>query len=137
MSLTLLLGLVLIVIAGAALARGRGGERRGASDLEAKLRPVEVEGPAAGARGKAEREHRPGASAEFEARVTGLDLPDGTDVEFVVADVVLGSARLIGGRTRLEFDSRLGQSVPPIVAGLLLEVRHEGTTLLSGEFYRD
>ncbi|MGI9038421.1 MAG: hypothetical protein ACR2GQ_06130 [Gemmatimonadota bacterium] len=140
MSLTLVAGLVVIVAAVAAVLGGGGTIRfgsRATSDFEAKLRPVDEDAVALNARGKAEREGRSDGFSEFEAHVTGLELPDGAVVEFVVADVVLGTATVKGARTRLEFDSRLGQTVPPVEAGMVLEVRHKGKVLLAGQFYRD
>jgi hypothetical protein len=139
MSLPLLLGIVFLVIAavlGRAEIKARTGGRR-SRDLEAKLRPVDENPIAAEARGKAERESWSGESAEFEAHVRGLELPDGSEVEFVVADVVLGTVALRSGGGRLEFHSRLGQSIPPVEAGHVLEVRYAGAVLLSGEFARD
>lgn len=140
MSLTLLAGVAVIVAATVAILRGGtsiGFGSRATSDYEAKLRPVDEDPVTALARGKAEREGRSDGFSEFEAHVTGLELPDGTEIEFVVADEILGRVALKGGRARLEFDSRRGQSVPPVVAGLQLEVRHAGKVLLAGQFYRD
>lgn len=140
MSLTLLAGLVVILAAGVALAggglRARGGTGRTA-DFEAKLRPIDDVPAAADARGKAERETWSDGASGFEARVTGIALPDGSEVEFVVADIVLGRVGLQDGCARLAFSSRNGQSVPPVEAGLSLEIRHEGTVLLAGAFRRD
>lgn len=141
MSLTLVAGLLVIVVALVAVLRGETTVRFGSretSDFEAKLRPVDDEDPtSANARGKAEREGRSDGFSEFEAHVTGIELPDGTEVEFTVGDVVLGHVSLEGGRGRLEFDSRRGQTVPPVEAGMVLEVRHERKVLLAGKFYRD
>ena len=138
MSTWALLGLVLVVIVLVSAARGSVRvNRREVSDFEARLRPVPGVPAADGAWGKAEREEWEGGDAEFEAFVRGLDLPDGSEVEFVVGSVVLGRVAVERGKVRLEFDSRHGAEVPPIAAGQVLEIRHAGNALVRGEFRPD
>ncbi|MFW6088824.1 MAG: hypothetical protein ACODAB_03660 [Gemmatimonadota bacterium] len=131
-------GLALLVLVVVAAARGKVRiNAREVSDLEARLRPIAGAPAAARAAGNAEREEWDDGSAEFEAHVRGLDLPDGTDIEFIVEGVTIGRAVLTGGRARLECDSRDGDDVPPIADGQRLVVRHAGTDLLEGAFRPD
>lgn len=131
-------GLVLLFLVIVAAARGKVRvNSREVSDLEARLRPIAGAPPAVRASGKAEREEWDDGSAEFEAHVSGLDLPDGTEIEFVVDGVTLGRAVTTGGRARLEYDSRDGDDVPPVADGQRLVIRHAGTDLLEGAFRPD
>lgn len=131
-------GLVLLalVIIGAARGKVRVNARE-VSDLEARLRPIAGAAAATRATGNAEREEWDDGSAEFEAHVRGLDLPDGTEIEFVVEGVSVGRAVLTGGRARLEYDSRDGDDVPPVADGQRIVVRQAGTDLLEGAFRPD
>lgn len=131
-------GLALLLLVVVAAARGK--VRVNAtevSDFEARLRPVPAASAAARAAGNAEREEWDDGSTEFEAHVRGLELPDGTEIEFVVAGVTLGRASLNRGRARLEYDSRDGDDVPPVVEGQRIVVRHAGGDLLEGSFRAD
>lgn len=131
-----LLALLLLVVVSAARGKVRINSRE-VSDFEARLRPIAGAPASARAAGKAEREEWDDGSAEFEAHVRGLDLPDGTEIEFVVDDVTLGRAVTTGGRARLEYDSRDGDDVPPVADGQRLVIRHAGTDLLEGAFRPD
>ncbi|HSM09803.1 MAG TPA: hypothetical protein VLA33_12430 [Gemmatimonadota bacterium] len=131
-------GLALIFLVLVAAARGKVRvNAREVSDLEARLRPIAGAAAAPRAAGSAEREEWDDGSAEFEAHVRGLDLPDGTEIEFVVEGVTIGRAVLTGGRARLEYDSRDGDDVPPVADGQRLVIRHGGTDLLEGSFRPD
>jgi uncharacterized protein (DUF58 family) len=132
----LAIGLVVVVLISAAGGKVRI-NRREVEDLEAKLRPQPGVEAASRARGAAEREEWDDGEAEFEAFVSGLGLPDGSDVEFVVEGIVLGRVALERGRARLEFDSRSGEDVPPIAADQRIEVHHGGTVLMVGQFRHD
>lgn len=131
-------GLVLLVLVIIAVARGKVRiNSREVSDLEARLRPIAGVTAATRASGKAEREEWDDGSAEFEAHVRDLDLPDGSEIEFVVDGVTLGRVVTTGGRARLEYDSRDGDDVPPVADGQRLLIRHAGTDLLEGAFRPD
>ena len=131
-------GLALLVVLVVSAARGKVRiNSREISDFEARLRPIAGAPAAARAAGKAEREEWDDGSAEFEAHVRGLDLPDGTEIEFVVAGVTLGRAVTTGGRARLDYDSRDGDDVPPVADGQRLVIRHAGADLLEGAFRPD
>lgn len=130
------LALLLLVIVAASRGKVRINMRE-ISELEARLGPVAGVSAAARASGKAEREEWDDGSAEFEAHVHGLDLPDGSEIEFVVDGVTLGRVATTGGRSRLEYDSRNGDDVPPVADGQRLLVRHAGTDLLEGAFRPD
>jgi hypothetical protein len=131
-------GLALLVVLVVSAARGKVRiNSREISDFEARLRPIAGAPAAARAAGKAEREEWDDGSAEFEAHVRGLDLPDGTEIEFVVAGVTLGRAVTAGGRARLDYDSRDGDDVPPVADGQRLVIRHAGADLLEGAFRPD
>ena len=128
--------LVVVVIFSAARGKVRVNARE-VSDLEARLRPAADAVAAVRASGKAEREEWDDGSAEFEAYVRGLDLPDGSELEFVVEGVTVGRAPVRSGKVRLDYDSREGDDVPPIAEGQRLVVRHEGVDLLEGSFRPD
>ena len=131
-------GLMLVLVVVVSAARGKIRiNRREVEDLEARLQPQPGVEAALRARGAAEREEWDDGEAEFEAFVSGLDLPDGSEVEFVVDEVVLGRVALERGRARLEFDSRSGDDVPPILAHQCIEVRHGATVLMAGQFRHD
>lgn len=130
----------LLLVGGVLLSAARGNVRvnvREVEDLEARLRPVADLAAASGAAGNAEREAWDDGSAEFEAKIRGVSLPDGSAVEFVLEGVSLGRAEIRRGRARLEFDSRQGDDVPPVAADQRIEVRHDGVVLLEGEFRHD
>lgn len=138
MSLWAIAGAVLIVVVLIAATHGNVSlGRREVEDFEVKLRAEPGVAAAEGAWGAAEREAYDDGSAEFEASVRGVKLPDGAAVEFVVDGVSLGKAAVERGRGRLEFDTRSGDDVPPVAAGQRIEVRHDGIVLLSGEFRHD
>jgi len=128
--------LVLFVVVSAARGKVRINARE-TSDFEARLRPVSGAPAGARASGAAEREEWDDGSAEFEAHVRGLDLPDGAEIEFLVDGVTLGRARLTRGRARLEYDSRDAADVPPVAEGQRLAVRHAGRELMEGTFRAD
>lgn len=131
-------GLALLVLVIVAAARGKVRiNSREVSDVEARLRPIAGVTAAARASGAAEREEWDDGSAEFEAHVRGLDLPDGTEIEFVVEGVTIGQVVTTGGRARLEYDSRDGDDVPPVADGQRLVIRHAGADLLEGAFRSD
>lgn len=138
MSLWAIAGFLLVLVVLIAAARGKVSlGRREVEDFEARLRPEPGVAAADGAWGAAEREAYDDGSAEFEASVRDVKLPDGAAVEFLVEGVALGMAAVERGRGRLEFDSRSGDDVPPVAAGQRIEVRHDGVVLLSGEFRHD
>lgn len=138
MSLWAIAAFVLIFLVLIAVTRGNVSlGRREVEDFEARLRPEPGVAAAEDASGAAEREAYDDGSAEFEASVRDVKLPDGAAVEFLVEGVSLGTAAVERGRGRLEFDSRSGDDVPPVAAGQRIEVRHDGIVLLSGEFRRD
>lgn len=128
--------LVVVVLFSAARGKVRINTRE-VSDLEARLRPAADAVAAVRASGSAEREEWDDGSAEFEAYVRGLDLPDGSEVEFLVDGVSLGRVPTRNGRARLDYDSREGDDVPPIAEGQRLVVRHDGADLLEGSFRPD
>lgn len=128
--------LLVVVIFSAARGKVRINARE-VSDLEARLRPAADAVVAVRASGKAEREEWDDGSAEFEAYVRGLDLPDGSEIEFVVDGVVVGRVPTRGGKARLDYQSREGDDVPPIAEGQRLAVRHQGADLLEGSFRPD
>lgn len=131
-------GLVLLLVVVVSAVRGKVRiNSRELSDFEARLGPVSGVAVAAGGSGKAEREEWDDGSAEFEVHVRGLDLPDGSEIEFVVDGVTLGRAATSGGRARLEYDSRRGDDVPPVAEGRRLVIRHAGEDLLEGTFRPD
>jgi len=137
MSIWAIAGVLLVVVL---VTAARGNIRlnvREVEDLEARLRAVAGREAATGASGSAEREAWDDGEAEFEAKVRGVGLPDGSTVEFVVAGVGVGTAEVRGGRARLDYDSRRGDDVPPVAAGQRIEVRHDGVALLEGEFRLD
>ena len=131
-----LLALLLLVIVSAVRGKVRINSRE-VSDFEARLRPIAGAPASARAAGNAEREAWDDGSAEFEAHVRGLDLPDGAEIEFLVDGVTLGRARLTRGRARLEYDSRDAADVPPVAEGQRLAVRHAGRELMEGTFRAD
>lgn len=138
MSLLEIGGILLVVVVLFSAARGKVRvNSREVSDMEARLRPVGDAVAAVRASGKAEREEWDDGSAEFEAYVRGLDLQDGSELEFVVDGVSLGRAPVKNGRARLEYDSRDGDDVPPIGDGQRLVVRHADAELLEGTFRPD
>lgn len=138
MSLPLILGLLMILVVLIALSKGQVSfGSRETEDFEARLRPLNPSGVAGQATGKAEREAWTNGNAEFEAWVRGLELPDGEDLEFVINGTTLGTAEVRGGHARLEYDSRLGDDVPPVGIGQLLEVVHRGNVLMIGHFTED
>lgn len=138
MSLLEIGGILLVMVVLFSAARGKVRiDAREVSDFEARLRPAADAVAAVRASGKAEREEWDDGSAEFEAYVRGLDLPNGSQVEFLVDGVSLGRAALQNGRARLEYDSRDGDDVPPIGEGQRLVVRHADADLLVGTFRPD
>lgn len=128
--------LLVVVIFSAARGKVRINARE-VSDLEARLRPAADAVVAVRASGKAEREEWDDGSAEFEAYVRGLDLPDGSEIEFVVDGVTVGRVPTRSGKARLDYDSREGDDVPPIAEDQRLVVRHQGADLLEGSFRPD
>src|SRR5687767_11106149 len=71
---------------------------------------------------------------ELEVRVNQVNLPGGTQLAVFVDEVNVGSMFLDSGEGRLRLRTDEGQTVPVIVAGSKISVRHNSANILVGIF---
>ncbi|HEX8070823.1 MAG TPA: hypothetical protein VF546_12780 [Pyrinomonadaceae bacterium] len=87
-------------------------------------------------RGEAELERRADGSREFEVKVRNVNLPAGTRLNVLVDGAKVGELTLTALRDgELEFDTRDGQTLPPVVNGTTVTVTDQaGRTVVAGVF---
>lgn len=113
-------------------------------DFEARLQPVQQEGPAWMASGKAHRERYADGRIDFDLRCRGIrtntgtpKVPVGATLEVALGETVIARVPLRQGHVRLALSSRKGDRVPTVNAGTAISLRYEGTVLLRGTFELD
>jgi hypothetical protein len=133
---------VLAVLFGGGSGRLRIG--RVVEDFEARLRPLQQEGPTWMAFGKAHRERYANGREEFDLRCRGIRtntgeprIPSGAAIEVLLGETVIATAPLRQGHLRLILSNRKRQEVPKVQEGTVVSVRYQGTILLRGVFALD
>lgn len=108
-------------------------------ELEAKLRPVKPHAAAWAPRGlgKAEWKQYGDGSRLGSLVLTGLDLPDGSELELTSAGRPIDRLVVQQGGVRYRRESALGESVPLVERNQLMQVLYQGQVILSGLVYRD
>lgn len=106
-------------------------------DYEARLLPVDIMHAGNNARGKAERERFRNGEEEFDVRVRGIDLPDGSALDIYVEKQCVGQIIVTNRHGRLRIESRNGVTVPTVAAGNSIRVMIDGAVILEGLFVED
>jgi hypothetical protein len=104
-------------------------------EFEVKLRPLTAE--ASAARGKGEWKLYGDHSRQCKLSVTGLNLPDGTELQLTVSGRVIAEVPVDRGSIRLRRETEKGEFVSHVRADEVLQVLLSGKAILEGTFYTE
>ena len=113
------------------------GFRRIVEDYEARLAPGAAGVRGSGGGGKVEHERFDDGEVQFELRVHGLQIADGSQLEVRLNGAVVATTDVDTGRSSLRLSNRKGHEIPVVRAGDRLEVAHRSVVLLEGIFQPD
>ena len=105
-----------------------------AQELEAKLKPVP---PFADGTGKMERKVYGDGSESIKVAFRDLPLADRLMLDVAIAGNVIGQMEVGSGRGRARLESRDGEFIPPANVGDMVEIKQDGSALLSGTLVYD
>lgn len=87
--------------------------------------------------GEIEMKKYEGGEKEFEIKVHGVNVPDGTTLSAVVDGATIREFRVSQGYARLFLSTAQGDPVPEVHSGSVAEIRFSGEILLQGTFRPD
>ncbi len=102
-------------------------------EFEAHLLAADAASPA---KGKAERKRYGNGEERLKLRASGLQVPDGTQAEFLLDGKPVATAPVHGGRVSRRVESP-SSPVPAVGNGQVLELVVAGRVVLSGRFRQE
>ena len=66
-----------------------------------------------------------------------LNVPEGAALELLCGNTVVAVLHARSGRAKLDEERPASEEAPPLAAGEVIALCHEGTPLLSGQLYLD
>jgi hypothetical protein len=105
-------------------------------EFEAKLEPNPV-GSFSNARGKAEWKTYENGSRQCKVSVSKLNLPDGIVLELILDDRRIAKVTVQGGMARYKQESEAGEIVPAVMLNQVLQIIHNDSVILEGQFYSE
>ena len=111
--------------------------RRVLEELEARLEPVAGSAVSAASKGKLEFKRYGDGRQRMKIRCRVLDLAEGANLELLSGESVIAMLEVRGGRAEIDEERDGSDKSPPLAAGDIVTLCHQGAPLLSGRIYRD
>lgn len=111
--------------------------RRVLEELEARLEPSPQAASRGGGKGKLEFKRYGDGGQRMKINCKALDVPDGAALELLCGDTVVAVLEARSGRAKVDEERLASEETPPLAAGDLVTLCHEGTPLLGGRLYLD
>ncbi len=111
--------------------------RRILEELEAYLQPVAAAVSDSVSKGKLEFKRYGDGRQRMKIKCKGLDLADGTRLQLLSGSTVIAFLEARNGRAEIDEERDGSDDAPPLAAGDVLTLCHEGVPLLSGRLYVD
>ncbi len=111
--------------------------RRILEELEARLEPATGTLSGGASQGKLEFKRYGDGRLRMKIKCKGLDLADGTRLQLLSGSTVIALLEARNGRAEIDEERDESDDAPPLAAGDVVTLCHEGVPLLSGRLYLD
>jgi hypothetical protein len=109
--------------------------RRVLEELEARLEPAPQ--AASHAKGKLEFKRYGDGRQRMKISCKTLDLPDDADLQLLCGETIVAVLQARKGRAEIDEERDGAANAPPLAAGDVVTLCHQGVPLLSGQLYLD
>ena len=111
--------------------------RRVLEELEARLEPASQAVSHGASKGKLEFKRYGGGRQRMKIKCKGLDLPEGADLQLLCGATVIAVLEARKGRAEIDEEHDGAADAPPLAAGDVVTLCHQGLPVLSGQLYVD
>jgi hypothetical protein len=111
--------------------------RRVLQELEARLEPVAQAVSGAAGSGKLEFKRYGDGCQRMKIKCKGLALPEDVKLELLSGDTIIAILEVRRGRAEIDEERDGSDDAPPLAAGDVVTLCHQGTPLLSGRLFLD
>jgi hypothetical protein len=111
--------------------------RRVLEELEARLEPAAQADSSGASKGKLEYKRYGDGRQRMKIKCRGLDLAEGAKLELLSGDRVIAELEVREGRAEIDEERDGSDEAPPLAAGDVVTLCHQGAPLLSGRIYLD
>ncbi len=111
--------------------------RRVLEELEARLEPAPQAVSRGASKGKLEFKRYGDGRQRMKIKCKGLDLPEGAELQLISGDAVVAVLEVRKGRAEIDEERDGSDTAPPLAAGEVVTLCHQGVPVLTGQLYRD
>jgi hypothetical protein len=111
--------------------------RRVLEELEARLEPASQAASHGASKGKLEFKRYGDGRQRMKISCKKLDLPEGAELQLVSGDTIVAVLEARKGRAEIDEERDGSEETPPLAAGDVVRLCHQGVPLLSGRLYLD
>ncbi len=111
--------------------------RRVLEELEARLEPAPQAASGSGSKGKLEFKRYGDGRQRMKIKCKGLDLAEGADLQLLCGDRIVAILEVRKGRAEIDEERDGSDKAPPLAAGDVVTLCHQGVPVLCGQLYLD